>query len=199
MSNDLINIMKNYILSQFRKEVTMSRKAILFTCIGLWLFVGRLSAQQDSSVVGGFLSQVTTLKFKVDTTDPPNDQFTANIRHLRSERGWFNVVNMIKLSIEAQRTTDTTHSKEYYDKLLADCEYGATHGLIENMLINLYRQCFTEKEVKELVEFYKTSAGKKLSSDFVVLSITGANAANEIVRAAAEKLSVEMNRDGRTK
>jgi hypothetical protein len=145
------------------------------------------------------LSHLAAIKLKVDTSAPPNNRLTTQVRLLRDERGWFNIGAMIRLSIEGQRANDTTHSKEYYDRLLEDCEHGNAHRLIDNIFVNLYRQCFTEAEINQLVGFYKTSAGKKIATDFIVLTITGANAANEVVKAAAEKLSLEMKREGTSK
>ena len=177
----------------------MTRNAILLVCIGLLLSPGRLPAQQDTTGAAGMFSHFAAIKFKVDTTAPPNDRFTAEILLLRSERGWFNIGTMTKLSIEGQESKDTTHSKEYYHRLLEDCEHGAAHRLIDNIFVNLYRQCFTEAEVTQLVEFYKTSAGKKTATDFIDLSITGARAANEVVKQAAAKLSLEMKKEGKLK
>ncbi len=41
---------------------------------------------------------------------------------------------MTRLSIEGQRTKDTAHSKEFYDRLLESCEHGELHRLIVNIL-----------------------------------------------------------------
>jgi hypothetical protein len=177
----------------------MIRNAVLLLCIGIWLIPGSSQAQEETAGTAAIFSRLAATKFRVDTTTPPEDQMTAEIRLLRAERGWFNVGNVIKLSIEGEESKDTTHSKEYYDRLLEDCEHGAAHRLIDNIFVNLYRQCFTEAEMKTLMEFYKTSAGKKIATDFIVLAITGANAANEVVKQAAATLSLEMKREGKTK
>lgn len=190
------NFRKDFISNQSNDEGTMTRNAILLLVLGFFLLPGISSAQQDTAATAGILSQWTAIKFKVDTTAPPNDRMTAQIHLLRAERGWFNIDNVIRLSIEGQRTKDTTHSKEYYKRLLESCEHGEVHRLIDNIFVNLYRQCFTEEEVNELVKFYKTSAGKKMGTDFIVLTITGANAANAAVKAAEEKLSLEMKKKG---
>jgi hypothetical protein len=177
----------------------MRRNTILFVFVGLFVCTGKSLAQQDTASLAGISRLFGTTKFKVDTTAPPNDSLTAKIRMVRAERGAFNIENVIRLSIQGQRSNDTTHSKEYYDRLLEECQHGAAHRLIENVLINLYRQCFTAEEVDELVKFYKTSAGKKTWSDFLILSVTGAGAAEKIVKAAAEKLSSEMKKAGTLK
>jgi hypothetical protein len=177
----------------------MTGSTILFVFMGLLVFTGRLSAQQDTGPMAVISRLFGTTKFKVDTTAPPNESLTAKIQTLRAERGSFNIENVISLTIQGQRVTDTTHSKEYYDRLLEDCEHGAAHRLIENVFINLYRQCFTAEEVDQLVKFYKTSAGKKTWRDFIILSITGASAAEKIVKATAEKLSSEMKKEGTLK
>lgn len=177
----------------------MKRNSILLLFLGLFLFPGISPAQQDTTTFAGLLSRLSGIKFKVDTTAPPNDRMTARIRLLRAERGWFNIDNVMRLSIEGQRKSDTTHSKEYYDRLLEDCEHGEVHRLIDNIFVNLYRRCFTPEEIDELVAFYKTSAGKKTGTDFIVLTITGAQAANAVVKAAEARLSIEMKKEGKPK
>jgi hypothetical protein len=177
----------------------MARNVILPVFMGLLVFAGGLSAQQDTGRMAGISRLFGTTKFKVDTTAPPNDSLTAKIQMLRAERGSLNIENVISLSIQGQRSTDTTRSREYYDRLLEDCQHGYAHRLIENVFTNLYRQCFSAEEVDQLVKFYKTSAGKKTRSDFIILSITGASAAEEIVKATAERLSSKMKKEGTLK
>jgi hypothetical protein len=177
----------------------MARNVILPVFMGLLVFAGGLSAQQDTGRMAGISRLFGTTKFKVDTTAPPNDSLTAKIQMLRAERGSFNIDNVISITIQGQRSNDATHSEEYYDRLLEDCEHGTAHRLIENVFVNLYRQCFTEEEVDQLVGFYRTSAGKKTWRDFIILSITGASAAEKIVKATAVKLSSEMTKEGTLK
>jgi hypothetical protein len=179
----------------------MIRNTIFLILTGCCLFSATTWGQQDSTPVGGLASlfAASANKFKVDTMTPPNDTLTAKIRLLRSERGWLNINNLIRFELQGQQLKDKTLPKEYYNKLLEDCEHGDTHRLIENVFINLYRQCFTEEKVNQLTEFYKTSAGKKTSLDFFVLSATGASAADKIVKVAAEKLSLEMKKEGTSK
>ena len=177
----------------------MTRNTILLVFVGFWLFTGRISAQQDTTSLASISSLFGATKFKIDTTAPPNDSLTSKIRLLRSERGWFNIDDVIRLAIQGQQSTDTTHSKEYYKRLLEECQHGAAHRLIENVFINLYRQCFTADEVNQLTEFYKTSAGKKTRVDFLILSATGAAAAEKIVKATAEKLLLDMKKEGTSK
>lgn len=177
----------------------MTRNTILLVFVGLWLFTGRLSAQQDTTRIASISPLFGAIKFKIDTTTPRDDSLTARIRLLRTEYGSFNIDHVIRFSIQEQRSSDTTHSKDYYKRLLEECQYGVAHRLIENIFINLYRQCFTVEEVNQLMQFYKTSAGKKTTSDFIILTITGASAAEKIVKAAAEKLSLDMKREGTSK
>jgi len=177
----------------------MIRNTILLVLVGYWLFTGRISAQQDTTSVAGVASLLGSTKFKIDTTAPPNDSLTAKIRLLRSERGPLNIDNVIRLTLQGQQSTDTTHSREYYSRLLEECQHGAAHRLIENVVINLYRQCFTADEVNQLTDFYKTSAGKKTALDFLILSATGVAAAEKIVKATAEKLLLDMSKEGTSK
>jgi|GEM_PF-573500 hypothetical protein len=165
----------------------------LILLFGLFIFTGISSAQNDTSGVTIFQSLFGTNRFIIDSSAVPEDPLTQKIRVLRSERGPINFENVIKFTIRDQQSKDTTRPKEYYDKFLEECQTGNAHRNIENVLINLYRQCFTEEEVDQLVEFYKSTAGKKMFKDFLLLTAIAANTVQDILKLTAEKLDKEMN------
>ena len=153
----------------------------------------RLAAQNNSAgMPAAFQSLIGDLKLKVDTTAPPEDSLTKKIRILRAERGSFSFDTIIKYQILSQQSNDKTHPKEYYVNLLDECQHGYTHHLIENILINLYRQCFTEKEMDQLVEFYQTSVGKRMIIDIFMITATAGTAIQQIVKETSDKMDQKM-------
>lgn len=177
----------------------MRQKKIISLILGLTIFTVCSYAQSDSAKIAALQKIFGMAKFKVDTTAVKEDSLTKKIFTLRAERGPVNLDNVLKFIIQNKEANDTVHSKKYYDALSDECQNGHSHQLIENILINLYRQCFTEPEIDQLILFYKSSAGKKMSNDFMVLSITAAMAAQEIVKATADKLDMEMKVRGKMK
>jgi len=87
-----------------------------------------------------------------------------------------------------EQQKDTLHSKEFYKKLLEEVTTGRTSKLIENSVINLYRRTFTEKEIDDLVQFYKTSAGKKMDEQYLLLLVESAKNAEQLLKLAAKSL-----------
>ena len=171
----------------------MTKKSIFILLIGLFLLSCISSAQNDTIGISAIQLLLDSTRFRIDTSAVPEDAFTQKIRELRSVRGPINFDNVIKSAILDKQTNDTTRPKVFYDKLLEDCQSGNTHRIIENLLINLYRQCFTEEEVELLVEFYKSSVGKKMHREFLLLTATAGNAIQNIVKSAADKLESDMN------
>ena len=144
------------------KTKGMKKFSISVLFLGMCIFTNSTIAQKNSTEIPSSLQSLFgNLTLKVDTTSPPEDSFTKKIRIFRSERGLLSFDTVIKYQIESQQSNDTKRPKEFYPGLLGELQHGYASHLIENLLINLYRQCFTEKEVDQLVEFYKTSAGKK--------------------------------------
>lgn len=99
----------------------------------------------------------------------------------------------------SQQANDTKRPKEYYLNLLDECQHGYAHHQIENILINLYRQCFTEKEVDQLVEFYKTSVGKRMMIDIFMITATAGAAIQQIVKVTSEKFDQKMKAEEKKK
>ena len=157
--------------------------------LGTCLFTLSTFAQTNSNgMPAAFRSLIGDLKLKADTTNPPEDSLTKKIRIFRAERGSFSFDTVIKYQIESQQSNDTKRPKEYFLNLLDKCQHGYAHHLIENVLINLYRQCFTEKEMDQLVEFYKTLAGKKMMVNIMMITATAGPAIQQIVKVTSEKI-----------
>ena len=178
----------------------MNQKNVIILFIGLCLFTLRTSAQTNSNgMPAAFQSLIGDLKLKVDTTTPAEDSLTKKIRILRAERGLISFDTIIKYQIESQKSNDNKRPKEFYLSLLGECQHGNAYHLIEHILINLYRQCFTEKEVDQLVEFYKTSVGKRLMVDILMITATAEPAIQQIVKVTSEKIDQKMKTGSKIK
>ena len=125
---------------------------------------------------------------KSDTVSVVDDLLTRKIRALRSERSGLTIETILQIKIMEEQQKDTSHSKEFYKKLLEEVTTGRTSKLIENSVINLYRRTFTEKEIDELVKFYKTSAGKKMDEQYLLLLVESAKNAEQLLKLAAKNL-----------
>ena len=153
------------------------------------LFVPFISFSQiDSAFIARIKSLDTANILKLDTTSVPNDRLTQKIRELRNEKKGLSIETIIKIKIEEEKQKDKEHSKEYFDKLYAEVTVGKTGRLIDNCVINLYRRTFTEEEVDQLIAFYKTSAGKKMDSEFLIMLVESAKDAEYLLKLAAKNI-----------
>lgn len=145
-------------------------------------------AQVDSSFITQLKSLDTANTLRMDTTAVPYDKLTQKIRLLRGERGGFNIEMAIRMKLQEEQAKDKKHSKAYYDQLLTEVTTGKTSKLIDNVLVNLYRRSFTEEEIDQLVVFYKTSAGKKMNKEFILLMVRSIKDAEHLVKLAAANM-----------
>src|SRR5260221_7534888 len=128
----------------------MKLKFIIF----FTLLVPRVCISQvDSSFIAGIKALDTANMLRQDTAAVPEDALTKKIRMLRNEKNGLTIENIIRLKLADEQKDDTTHSKDYYNKLLAELTPGKTSRLIDNCLINLYRRTYTEKELHDLISF----------------------------------------------
>lgn len=178
----------------------MKQGKVIIMLIVFSLITFRLEAQNDSNgLPEAFQSVIGNLKLTVDTTTPPEDSLTKKIRIFRVERSPICFDTVIKYQILSQQSNDKKRPKEYYVALLNECQHGTAHRLMENILINLYRQCFNEREVDELVEFYKTSVGKRMMIDIMLIIGKAGPAIQQIVKETSDKMDKEMKTGNRVK
>lgn len=146
------------------------------------------SSQIDSTLINRIKALDTANILKADTVAVPNDSFTKKIKILRSEQKGLTLETIIRLKIAEEQQKDTTRSKEYYNKLLEEITNGKTGKLLENSVINIYRRSFTESEVDELVRFYKTSAGQKMNTEYLLLLVQSVKDAEQLLKLAAKNI-----------
>jgi uncharacterized protein len=145
-----------------------------------------------SQIDTAFLQRLKAMEsgdmLKTDTTTPPDDAFTRKIKKLREEKNGISIELVMQIKIKEEQEKDKSRPKEYYDKLLEEMTTGETGRLLENCLVNMYRESYTEKEVDQLRKFYKTSAGKKMNSEFIVLIARSVKDAEQLMKIAMNKM-----------
>ncbi len=160
-------------------------KVIIFMLALLMPFLS--FSQIDTSFIAKLKGLDTANILKLDTASIPNDSFTKKVKLLRSEKKGLNIETVLRMKIMEEQQKDTAHSKEFYNKLLEEVTTGKTSVLIENSQVNLYRRNFTEQEIDDLVTFYKTSAGKKMDKEFILLIVESIKDAEQLLKLAASK------------
>lgn len=118
--------------------------------------------------------------YKVDTTAVPNDSITKLITELRNLGGGFNISEVIQLKIEEDREKQGVSSPEF-EKATVFFKTGAGKKWLDNAVIRIYRNHFTYDELKDLVNFYKTPAGKKMAAELPVVTLKSIRVA-EVLR-----------------
>ncbi len=156
---------------------------LLSLCTGFFSF-----SQADTSFFRKLKTLDTLNVLKSDTLPAPNDVLTEKIKILRSEKNGFDIESILKMQINEQQQKDTLHTQAYYGKLLSEVTDGSTGKLIENCLINLYRKTFTEQEIDDLTAFYKTSAGKKLNKEYIILMAESAKDTEQLLQIAIKNI-----------
>jgi hypothetical protein len=136
----------------------------------------------------GFIQKLKSLDtlngLKYDTLAVPEDNLTRKIRQLRTERSGLTTETIIRIKISDEQGKDKAHDKDFYNKLLAEMTTGNTGRLMENCMINLYRRSFTETEIDELIQFFKTSAGRKMDTDYFLLMVESVKDAEQLLKKA---------------
>jgi hypothetical protein len=93
-----------------------------------------------------------------------------------------------------EQQKDTVHSKEFYKELQREITTGKTGQLLENSFVNLYRKRFTEREVDDLINFYKSSAGKKMDNEFILLMVQSVKGAEQLLKMAGKNVEMRLKK-----
>lgn len=125
-----------------------------------------------SGVMPGIFERIAhSIKdFRLDTSAAPNDKVTEKIRELRALRGGFNIDEAIDFKLAEDRQKGEMPKAEL-ESLTAFFKTGNGKRWLDNATTWIYRRHFTYPELKQLVSFYKTPAGQKMTSDFPLLML----------------------------
>lgn len=158
-------------------------KKILFVL--LVIFTGKIVIAQDttakkSTAVATFERIAkAAASYKLNTSTPPDDKITKKIMELRELRGGFNINEAIAFKIEEDRQKKEV-SEEGSNKLADYFTSGQGKTMLDNAVIWIYRDHFNYAELKQMVKFYKTSAGQKFADNLPVILLQSAAAAEMI-------------------
>jgi hypothetical protein len=151
------------------------------------LFLSQLNvfSQDNKETIFKRISE-TMQTFKIDTSAVPKDKISDKIRELRTLKGGFNINEAMEYKI-AEAKSKNEISEVEYEKLKIFLTEGNGKKWLDNAIIWIYRNHFTYNEIKQLVKFYKTEAGKKLATDFPILMIESVKSAETIMEQFKEK------------
>src|SRR5437773_5470723 len=164
-------------------------KLTLFT-LTLLIFFDSYS-QIDSAFINRIKALDTANVLRSDTLSVPDNALTKKIKLLLDEKRGLTIGTILRLKLTEEQQKDTTHTKDFYSKLLVECTTGKTGKLIENSLINLYSRTFSEKEIDDLISFYKTSAGKKMDQEYLLLLVESVKDLEQLLKLAVKKVESE--------
>jgi hypothetical protein len=157
----------------------MSKQRLTF----LFILLSYISfAQTDSTKTKtDIFNRITkSLKdFRLDTTTAPDDKLTGKILQLRALKGGFNIDEAIDFKIAEDRQKEEA-SEEALDKLSYFFKSGDGKRWLDNAVVWIYRKHFTYHELKQMVRFYKTTAGQKMTNDFPIIMLQSLAAAELI-------------------
>ena len=138
------------------------------------------SAQNDTNNLSIFDKIASEMKeFKLDTTAVPNDKLSKRIEKLIRLKGGFNINEAIEFKISEERNKENAPMEELA-KIEAFFKDGNGKKWLNNAIIWIYRKQFTLKEINQLIRFYKSSVGQKMSEKFPILMIQSLKAGEEI-------------------
>lgn len=124
--------------------------------------------------------------FVIDTTTVPNDMLSKKIRELRDLKGGFNINEAMDYKIiEALQKKEI--SQVEYDNLKKYLTTGNGKKWIDNSMIWIYRKKFNYKEIKQLIRFYKTSAGKNMAINSPIIIVQSIKSAEAILENYKQK------------
>jgi len=134
-----------------------------------------------------------------DTSSVPNDELTGAIRELLAETRALNMFSVTaKRMIDMQRKNPNTNLPDvFYDRFLADMENGESFRWMANELIKAYRKRFTVEDIQALTVFFKSPAGKKLTTSTPEITQETMAAGEKIGAYVAVKIYTQLQREGK--
>jgi uncharacterized protein len=145
----------------------MKKNYVLLLMIGVGL---NAMAQTDSTQLAGIFERITkeVQAYKIDTSAAPDDKVTRKIRELGALKGGFNISEAIDFKMQEEEKENKT-PKATLTFLREQFHNGKGKQWLDNAVVHIYRDHFTYSELKQMVKFYKTSAGQKLATDFPLI------------------------------
>jgi uncharacterized protein len=125
-------------------------------------------------------------EYKLDTSAAPNDKITMKITELRNLRGGFNINEAIEFKLEEDKQKGEIPAAELAE-FAAFMKSGNGKRWLDNAVVWIYRNHFTYRDLKQMVKFYKTAAGRKMAEDFPIVMLESLTAAEKIKEIYGKK------------
>jgi hypothetical protein len=137
----------------------------------------------------------------IDTTAAPNDDLTKEIKKLLSITNSMNTaVVVMKATIESQRKSQNVQlPEEFYTRFIAAIDNGQIGGMLENVIIKIYRQKFTKEEMQEVIKFYESPVGKKMAAESAFIASSSSTEGEKIGQYVALKIIEGLMKEGKWK
>lgn len=149
------------------------------------LLISNSSVAQSDSIMNKMFREIAS--FTPDTTMPPPGKKSVLASRLLSYTGILNIDEAIDFKIFESRQKKERPENE----ISAASEFfntGKGRRLLNNAMINIYTESFTEVELKRLTKFFKKNTGKKFLRTFPMIMIKGLMAAEYVAKAGGVKL-----------
>lgn len=133
----------------------------------------------------------------MDTTSPPDDDFTRDILKLLTiTKAEESDVKMAELSLKQSLGSDTSAVMgEFYRRFVFEIREGRARKLLRNLYVNSYRGVYTQDDIKSLILFYQTPLGQNLLNKTPILVQKVMVEAQNIGRYLGTKLMREVLED----
>ncbi len=132
---------------------------------------------------------------KFDTTLVPEDNFTKEIDKLLLEIDAVNNAVSIGVSYlknEKEKNANLSMA-DFYDKFKIALESEEVRKYYRNLFIRIYRKYYTENEIIQLTNFYKTELGKKAYRNFALIGTESMTDATKFGEYLAKKVISKSN------
>ena len=166
--------------------LTGMMKNIYFTLFCFVIFhTSRAQSDTSSALNNPIVKILNEVKsYQIDTSAVPEDKLTRKIRELRSLRNGFNINELIDYKLnEDQNKKDSSASKALKEQFTK----GNGKRWMDNSVIWIYRRQFSYNEVKKMVKFYRTSAGRKMADAFPVVVLESLMAFEKVQKQLMNK------------
>ena len=163
------------------------RKILFLLCLLSTTITGFTQKDSTQKFPLAFEKMLMELKtFVPDTSNVPDDKLTREIKKFRQLRESFSINEVVDYKIQDDKNKKETSAGKA-DTLLQQFTNGDAKRRLSNAITWIYREHFTYKEMKQMVKFSKTSAGKKMAQEFPTIILQSLASVQSIYDAVAKK------------
>lgn len=167
----------------------MAKNLLLFLLLSFAASEARAQIRTPEKSAGkNIFERISTAMtgFNADTSIPPDDRLTRKIILLRNLRGGFNIneVMEFKLAEERQKGEKPAAELERMERFFST---GNGKRWLDHAAIWVYRNHYNYRDIKRMIRFYRSPAGRKTADTLPVIIVQLLAAAENILKAIPEK------------